>query len=138
MIVLGPGAVVHEDELVYRASRSGGPGGQNVNKTETRVELYFDVAKSPGLTDFARARLLSALAARLDSDGVLRVVSSEARSQSRNKEAALERLKEWVQEALRPRRLRKRTKPTRGSKERRLAEKRHRSDLKSGRRITGH
>ena len=134
MIPLAPGVVVSESELVFRATRSGGPGGQNVNKVATRIELIWDVAGSPSLDEAIRARLLKALATRLDGEGRLRIVASEERSQSRNRELALERLAQVITEALKPRKKRRPTKPTKGSKQRRLKAKRVRSDRKRDRR----
>jgi ribosome-associated protein len=134
VILLAPGVQIGDDELSYQASRAGGPGGQNVNKVATRIELFFDLAHSPSLAGPLRGRLLVALSSHLDSKGVLRLVASEARSQSRNREAALRRLKELVTLALRPRRRRIRTTPTPASKERRLREKRHRAEAKARRR----
>src|SRR6478672_9598591 len=83
-------------ELDYRASRSGGPGGQHVNTSSTRVELWWDVAASPALSEPQRQRLLSRLANRLDGSGRLRLVSSGSRSQLRNREEVTERLRELV------------------------------------------
>ena len=121
-------------ELEYRATRSGGPGGQHVNKTSTRVEVWWDVAASPSLTDDQRARLLSRLATRLDRAGRLRLVSSGSRSQLRNREDVTERLRDVVAKALVVPRLRRRTKPTRASKVARVEAKRRRSAIKRDRR----
>ena len=87
-------------ELEYRASRSGGPGGQHVNTSSTRVEVWWDVAASPSLSEAQRVRLLSRLASRLDGTGRLRLVSSGTRSQLRNREEVTERLRELVAKAL--------------------------------------
>jgi len=115
---------VPEDELVIRASRAGGPGGQHVNKASTRIEVVWDVAGSPSLTDAQRRRLLAKLPPRLDSRGRLRVVSDASRSQRRNLELAVTRLQKIVAEGLRVPRPRKPTKPTQASVERRLEGKR--------------
>src|SRR4029079_13903636 len=99
-------------ELEYRASRSGGPGGQHVNTTSTRIEIWWDVAGSPSLSEQQRARLLQHLRPRLDSAGRLRLVSSGTRSQLRNREEVTRRLQEGVARALDPPKPRKRTRPT--------------------------
>jgi ribosome-associated protein len=123
--------VIPADELRFRFSRSGGPGGQNVNTRDTRVELVFDVASSSALGPRQRARALDRLGPRLDSEGRLRVVAADERSQVRNRELALERLRLILAGALRPDPpVRRPTRPTRGSDEARLAAKRARSRLK--------
>jgi ribosome-associated protein len=121
-------------ELDFRASRSGGPGGQHVNTSSTRVEVWWDVAASPSLSEEQRARLLMRLATRLDSSGRLRLVSSTSRSQLRNREEVTERLREMVARALEVPRPRRRTKPTRTSKLARVEAKRRRSAVKRERR----
>ena len=121
-------------ELEFRASRAGGPGGQHVNTSSTRVEIVWDVARSPVLTEDQRARLLARLAPRLDRSGRLRLVAAATRSQWRNREAALARLREVVARALEIPKPRKRTKPTRASKAARLEDKRRRSARKQQRR----
>lgn len=121
--------VVPEDELTERFSRSSGPGGQSVNTTDSRVELVWDVTGSQVLTDGQRRRL----AARL-GEGPLRVVAAEFRSQLRNRVAARERMSQLLGAALAPPPPQRRaTRPTRGSVRRRLADKRHRSDVKQAR-----
>jgi ribosome-associated protein len=126
--------VVPEHELEVRATRARGPGGQHVNKASTRVEVVWDVAASPSLTADQRALLQQRLASRLDRRGRLRVVTDEHRSQLRNREAAVSRLKALVAGALRPRKRRVPTKPTAASRERRIAEKRRRGEQKRERR----
>jgi len=121
-------------ELEFRATRSGGPGGQHVNTSSTRVEVWWDVAASPSLSEEQRARLLTRLATRLDTAGRLRLVSSGTRSQLRNREDVTERLREVVARALEVPRPRRRTKPTRASKLARVEAKRRRSGIKRGRR----
>lgn len=121
-------------ELVYRASRAGGAGGQHVNTSSTRIELLWNVRQSPALDDSQRARLESKLASRLDGEGWIRVVSSARRSQGQNREAAEERLVALVRAALVVPKRRKPTKPTRGAKEARLAEKKKRGETKRRRR----
>ena len=117
-------------ELHFRTSRSGGPGGQHVNKVETRVELLFDVAASPSLLEGQRLRLLEELPTWLDGDGVLHLVSDSYRSQYRNREDVLARFVLLLQHALRPQIPRKPTRTPRRVKEARLQEKRHRGEIK--------
>ena len=124
-------------EFEFRASRAGGPGGQHVNTSSTRVEVRWQIAISAALTDEQRERLLRKLGRRVDSTGTLRVVSDSRRSQLQNREAALERLQELVAAALVVPKTRRATRPTRASKERRLADKRHRARRKSERRDGG-
>jgi ribosome-associated protein len=121
-------------ELDYRASRSGGPGGQHVNTSSTRIEVWWDIAASPALTEAQRQRLLSRLASRLDGSGRLRLVSSGSRSQLRNREEVTERLREIVAGALVVQKTRKRTRPSRAAKAARLESKRRRSATKRDRR----
>ncbi|GAA4980371.1 alternative ribosome rescue aminoacyl-tRNA hydrolase ArfB [Kineococcus glutinatus] len=125
-----------EEELRERFSRAGGPGGQGVNTTDSRVELSFDVARSAALGETARTRALERLAGRL-VDGVLTVVASEHRAQLRNREAARQRLAAVLAEAVAPPPPpRRATRPTRGSQRRRLAGKRQRGEVKRLRRST--
>lgn len=121
-------------ELEYRASRSGGPGGQHVNTSSTRIELWWDVAGSPTLTEEQRGQLLVRLGPRLDSSGRLRLVSSGSRSQLRNRDDVTERLQEVLGAALALRKKRKPTKPSRAAKAARLEAKRRRSATKQHRR----
>ena len=120
-------------ELGERFSRSSGPGGQGVNTADSRVELSFDVAGSPSVPDHLRARLLERLAGRL-VDGVLTIAASEHRTQLANRRAARERLASVLRDAAAPPPPRRRpTRPTRGSKERRLTAKKRRGETKKGR-----
>lgn len=121
---------VPEDELQFRASRAGGPGGQHVNKAATRIEVLWDVRESPSLTAPQRERLLRRLGNRIDSHGVLRVVADDRRSQMRNRQSAVARLKALVEEALRAPRPRKPTTPPRSAAEKRLSTKRRRGEIK--------
>ena len=121
-------------ELSFRATRAGGPGGQHVNTSSTRVELWWHAAGSPSLTAAEHARLLSALGHRLDGEGWLRLVSAATRSQLQNREAVIERLQRLVAEALVPPKRRKKTKPPRAAAERRLDAKKRRSAIKAKRR----
>ena len=133
MIELLPGISVPRSELSFRATRSGGPGGQNVNKTSTRIELSFCIQES-SLPDREKRRLIARLGPRLDSAGVLRIVASEQRSQLANRRQALERLREILRAALKPRVQRRKTRIPRSQKRRRLDSKRRRSETKSLRR----
>jgi ribosome-associated protein len=115
-------------ELQFRFTASGGPGGQNANKVATRVELRFDVARSPSLGPHQRSRLLETLGPEV------RVVADDERSQLRNRQLATERFRERVATALRVEKSRRPTRPTKGAKERRLADKRRLSERKRARR----
>jgi ribosome-associated protein len=126
--------IVPETELEIRATRAGGPGGQHVNKAATRIEVVWDVTASPSLTEGQRARLRSRLASRLDGRGRLRVVSDASRSQRRNLETAVARLRHVVAAALRVPRPRKPTRPPKAAIERRLEAKRRQSARKRNRR----
>jgi len=121
-------------ELEFRASRSGGPGGQHVNTSSTRVEVTWDVAGSPALSEEQRQHLLMRLASRLDGTGHLRLVSSRTRSQLRNREDVTERLREVVAQALVVPKARKRTRTPRAAKAARLENKRRRAATKRDRR----
>ena len=136
-LIVSPALSLPLAELEYRASRSGGPGGQHVNTSSTRVEVWWDVAGSSALTEEQRARLLARLATRLDSAGRLRLVSSGSRSQLRNREEVTERLRDLVAAALRVPKARKRTRPSRAAKAARLEAKRRRSAIKRERRPPG-
>lgn len=124
---------INEDELVFKASRSSGPGGQNVNKLNTRVTVLFDVAHCQSLSDLQKNRILSRLTSRADKNGVLRVVSQKFRTQKANREAAVERLRELLNDALKTRPARKKAGIQYAAKQRRLEEKKRRSLLKKQR-----
>ena len=117
-------------EIRIRASRSSGPGGQNVNKVETRVEAEWNLDASDVFSNPEKARIRDVLGRRVAADGTIRVASQRHRSQVRNREAAVERLRALVSGALRPRRARVETRPTRASKEARLTRKKRRSAVK--------
>ncbi|MGZ3331808.1 MAG: alternative ribosome rescue aminoacyl-tRNA hydrolase ArfB [Gemmatimonadaceae bacterium] len=123
-------------ELDVRVSRSSGAGGQHVNKTSSRVEIFWNVVSSRAVSDEQRARLREKLASRLTTEGSIRVVASDMRSQSRNRELAEERLADLVRRALVIPRKRRATKPTRASKEARLDSKKRHSTKKRDRRDT--
>lgn len=131
---IGRTVVVPDGELSERFSRSSGPGGQGVNTTDSRVELSYDVARSPSLPETTRARMLARLEGRL-VDGVLTVTAGEHRAQLANRRAARERMAALLTEAAAaPPRKRRPTKPSRASQQRRLDAKRRRSETKRGRR----
>jgi ribosome-associated protein len=117
-------------ELTYRASRSGGPGGQHVNTSSTRVELVWNVTDSPSLTDAQRALIQEKLANRINAAGELLLAESGSRSQHQNREAVTERLGELLSEALHVPKPRRKTRPTRASREQRLNQKKRRSEVK--------
>ena len=129
--------VIPAGELSERFSRSSGPGGQSVNTADTRVELSFDVLRSPSLPQWARERAAARLGNRL-ADGVVTVTASQQRSQLMNRQAARARLAELLRDAVAPpRRPRVPTKPGRGARERRLQDKRRRAETKRNRRFGG-
>ena len=121
---------IPRSELDVRVSRSSGAGGQHVNKTSSRVEIFWSISASRALTDEQRTRLLDKLSSRLTTEGSIRVVASDMRSQSRNRDLAEERLAELVRRALVVPRKRKPTKPTRAAKEARLESKKLHSNKK--------
>ncbi len=125
-----PGIIIQLSELEFRTSRSGGPGGQNVNKVESKVELLFDAANSPSLTDTQRSRLMERLQRRIDASGVLHLSSQVSRSQLENREIVVEEFVRLVRAALKPHKKRLKTRPSRASKEERLKKKRIRSEKK--------
>ena len=128
-----PGLAIDPAELHYEADRAGGPGGQHVNKSSTRITVYFDVATSPSLSAEQKETLLARLGRRMSKDGVLRVVAQSERSQSANREAATARLIELLAAALHRPRQRRATRPTFGSKQRRIGAKKRRGDTKRSR-----
>lgn len=136
-IEVAPGVRIPRDELSFAFSRSGGKGGQNVNKVETKVELRFDVVGSRALRPELKARLMAKLGSRIDADGTLRIVADEARTQLANRVIAVERFQALVAAALRPVKKRRATKPTRSSQERRMTSKKVHGAKKSSRRWRG-
>jgi ribosome-associated protein len=121
-------------EIKFRTSRSSGPGGQHVNKTETRVELLWDPAASGCLSETQKARVIHGLGKRLDEKGLLHLASGRERSQVRNREEVMQRFFDLLEACLVAPKKRRATRPTRASREKRLREKKSRSDLKRQRR----
>ncbi|MCI1711465.1 MAG: aminoacyl-tRNA hydrolase [Chiayiivirga sp.] len=137
MLRITPSIAIPDHELVERFVRSSGPGGQNVNKLSTAVELRFDALNSPSLPEDLRARLLARRDRRITDDGVIVLSAQRFRTQDRNREDARERLAELIRAALVVPKKRVATKPTRASKERRLSGKRERADVKRTRASRG-
>jgi ribosome-associated protein len=130
MIPIDDNLAIPDEEVSFATSRSGGPGGQNVNKLETRVTLRFDLAGSAALSEEQKARLRERLATRITRDGILQVTSQRHRTQGANREAAVERFAELLRESLREETPRRKTRPSRAAKARRLDSKRRQSQRK--------
>ena len=133
MIEIRDNILISENELVFKFSRSSGPGGQNVNKVNTRVTLLFDLANSTNLSDVQKKRILEQLAGRASKDGVIRAVSQRHRTQKANRSAVVERLQKLLSLAIETRPIRKKTNVPGSAKRQRLEEKKRRSILKQQR-----
>lgn len=133
MIKITDSIVIGEGELSFTFSRSSKPGGQNVNKVSSRVTLIFDVANSPGLSAAHKHQIMTCLGTRINKDGILRVAAQRHRHQAANREVAIERFVELLQDALKPVKNRKKTRVSAGAIHRRLKKKKQRSRLKQER-----
>jgi len=132
-LLITPALAIDDWELDERFVRASGPGGQNVNKVATAVQLRFDVARSPSLTDEVRQRLRAIAGSRMTDEGVLVIDARAFRTQAQNRDEARERLADLIRRALvRPKRRRK-TRPTKAAKERRLETKKRRGETKASR-----
>ena len=126
---------ISEDEFVWRFARSGGPGGQNVNKVASKATLIWAVAASPRVADDVKGRLAALYPSYFTKDGAFQVTSQRHRDQERNRQDCVDKLRSMLLHALHVPKVRKKTKPSRGSKARRLQAKRHRAAIKSDRRV---
>ena len=133
MMEIRDGIVIRENQLVYKVSRSSGPGGQNVNKVNTRVMLLFDVANCGSFSEMQKQQILSRLSGRANKNGVIRIISQKFRTQQANRQAVRERLQQLLIEALETPPVRKKTGIPLTAKERRLEKKRRRGLLKQQR-----
>jgi len=133
-VELGPGVWIAESLIRVQFSRSGGPGGQNVNKVNTKAQLWIPVGRIVGLSEGAMARLMKLAGNRITAEGELYIIAETERTQERNRQAVMDRLMALIAEARPEPRKRKKTKPSRGAKERRLQSKKRRGDVKAMRR----
>jgi len=132
-IRIGPGLSIPASELQFQFSRSGGPGGQNVNKVSSRVVVLFDVRNSPSLTEGRKEKITAVLKSRIGTDGILRLTAQESRSQWRNRERVVQTFMALVEKALRPEKKRIRTKVSAAVREKRLETKKRRAGKKERR-----
>ncbi|MFH1129917.1 MAG: alternative ribosome rescue aminoacyl-tRNA hydrolase ArfB [Pseudomonadota bacterium] len=130
MIRINNKVTIHESELHFTYARSSGPGGQNVNKIESRVTLLFDVRESPSLAEEQKQLICARLSTRINKLGILRVVAQPHRSQAANRNAAIDRFVTILRNALKEKPQRKKTKTPRAQKKQRIQEKRYRGNLK--------
>jgi ribosome-associated protein len=130
MIPITAAIDLHDSELEERFVRSPGPGGQNVSKVATKVQLRFDIRRSPSLSERVKQRLIRLAGRRVSGEGILTIEAHRFRTRERNRQDAKERLVELIREAAHQPKARKKTRPTRGSKERRLESKRQRAQTK--------
>ncbi|MHB8809219.1 MAG: alternative ribosome rescue aminoacyl-tRNA hydrolase ArfB [Desulfobulbaceae bacterium] len=133
MIVINTGVSLPDEEIRFTFSRSSGPGGQNVNKVNSKATLWFDLENSPSLSDYQKNLIRQRLANRISGEGVLQVVAMQHRTQKANREEALQRFTELLAAALVVKPLRKKTRIGAGIRERRLQAKKRRSQLKTSR-----
>ena len=133
MIEITDDISIREERLIFKASRSSGPGGQYVNKVNTRITLLFDVANCESFSDAQKRRILTQLATRATKEGLIRVVSQKYRTQKANRRAAIKRLQQLLKEALQIKAVRKKTKIPYAVRKRRLEDKRRRNMLKQQR-----
>jgi ribosome-associated protein len=134
MLEVNPQLRIPESEFLWTYVRSGGPGGQNVNKVASKAVLRWGLAASPSLPADVKARLRAREANRITADGELVLTSQRYRDQERNRQDCLDKLREMIARAAARPKVRRKTKPTRGSQERRLREKKHRAGTKAARR----
>jgi ribosome-associated protein len=134
MIALPPNIRIEEHELTFRTARSGGPGGPHVNKAETRVQLRWHIASSPGVPDAVKQRFLAAFRTRITAGGELIIDCEETRSQHRNREICIERLTQMLAQVAKPPKPRKKTKPSKAQLARRRKSREAQSAKKAARR----
>ncbi len=135
MIQITKDIALDEDELQFDFVRAAGPGGQNLNRVATAVQLRFDVRRSPSLTETVRARLMRLAGSRINKEGVLIINARRFRTQTRNRKDAIDRLIDLIRRAAQREKPRKKTRPSNAARDRRLQEKRRRSRIKNLRRV---
>jgi len=136
MIQITPSIQIDENEMQFEYVRASGPGGQNVNKVATAVQLRFDILNSPSLASGVKGRLIQLAGSRVSADGVLLIEAKRFRTQAANREDAIQRFIDLIRKSLMPPKPRKQTKPTAASKEKRLKEKKQRGEIKRNRQNT--